>query len=143
MSNHAIRKRLGFFSTALCLFLSVAFLPFALLAQNPRGTLRGVVQDASGGRVPAAKIVVQAAGSSLRREASGASRGEFRLDDLLPGTYRLRVEALGFAVASADVDVVVSSVSEIIVTMKPPSMQQTVNVKVAASAIPRQSIDTA
>ncbi len=141
MSNRAIPKRLGFF--ALFLFVAVALLPYALLGQNPRGTLRGVVQDASGGRVPAAKIVVQAAGSSLRREASGDSRGEFRLDDLLPGTYRLRVEALGFAEASADVDVVVSSVSEIIVTMKPPSIQQTVNVQGSASSITRQSIDTA
>src|SRR5437764_14986868 len=103
MSNRTIAKRLGF--CALFLFVAVAFLPFALLAQNPRGTLRGVVQDASGGRVPAAKIVVQAAGSSLRREASGDSRGEFRLDDLLPGTYRLHVEARGSREASADVGV--------------------------------------
>ena len=143
MSNHAIPKGLGFFGTALVLFVSVALLPDALLAQNPRGTLRGVVQDASGGRVPAAKIVVQAAGSSLRREASGDARGEFRLDDLLPGTYRLRVEALGFREASAEVDVVVSSVSEIIVTMKPPSIEQTVRVQGSASSITRQSIDTA
>src|SRR2546421_9572168 len=141
MSNRAIAKRLGF--CALFLFVAVALLPYALLAQNPRGTLRGVVQDASGGRVPGAKIVVQAVGSSLRREASGDSRGEFRLDDLLPGTYRLRVEGPGFAEASAEVDVVVSSVSEIIVTMKPPSIQQTVNVQGSASSITRQSIDTA
>src|SRR5438067_8112992 len=141
MSNRAIAKRLGF--CALFLFVAVALLPYALLAQNPRGTLRGVVQDASGGRVPGAKIVVQAVGSSLRREASGDSRGEFRLDDLLPGSYRLRVEGPGFAEASAEVDVVVSSVSEIIVTMKPPSIQQTVNVQGSASSITRQSIDTA
>src|SRR5207302_1255245 len=66
-----------------------------------------------------------------------------RLDDLLPGTYRLHVEATGFGEASDDVDVVVSSVSEIIVTLKPPSMQQTVKVQGSASSITRQSIDTA
>src|SRR5207237_4227235 len=60
-----------------------------------------------------------------------------------PGTYRLRVEGPGLAEASAEVDVVVSSVSEIIVTMKPPSIQQTVNVQGSASSITRQSIDTA
>src|SRR5256884_800480 len=141
MSNRAIAKRLGF--CALFLFVAVALLPYALLAQNPRGTLRGVVQDASGGRVPAAKIVVQAAGSSLRREASGDSRGEFLLDDLLPGTYRLRVEGPGLAEASAAVAVWVTSVTQIIVPMKPTSIQQTVNVQGSASSIPRQSIDTA
>src|SRR5438309_1310163 len=129
--------------TTISVRVSSVCSPSGRLQQNPRGTLRGVVQEASGGRVPAAKIVVQAAGSSLRREASGDSRGEFRLDDLLPGTYRLHVEARGFREASAEVGVVVSSVSEIIVTMKPPSIQQTVNVEGSASSITRQSIDTA
>src|ERR1700730_1676916 len=95
-------------------------------AQEFRGALRGVVQDARGGRVPAAKIVVQAAESSLRREASSDTRGEFRLDDLLPGAYRLRVIASGFAEASAQVSVVVSSVREITVTLKPLTVQETV-----------------
>src|SRR6266436_9791513 len=74
-------------------------------AQEFRGTLRGVVQDASGGRVPAAKIVVQAAESSLHREASSDTRGEFRLDDLLPGAYRVKVQADGFAEATSHVKI--------------------------------------
>src|SRR6266436_1841532 len=105
MSSHFARTRSGSFKTALILFFSLALLPFALLAQNPRGTLRGVVQDASGGRVPAAKIVVQAAESSLHREASSDTRGEFRLDDLLPGAYRVKVQADGFAEATSHVKI--------------------------------------
>jgi hypothetical protein len=111
-------------------------------AQEFRGALRGVVQDARGGRVPAAKIVVQAAESSLRREASSDTRGEFRLDDLLPGAYRLRVIASGFAEASAQVSVVVSSVREITVTLKPPTVQETVIVD-GPGSITTQPLDTA
>src|ERR1700675_1775054 len=111
-------------------------------AQEFRGALRGVVQDARGGRVPAAKIVVQAAESSLRREASSDTRGEFRLDDLLPGAYRLRVIASGFAEASAQVSVVVSSVREITVTLKPLTVQETVIVD-GPGSITTQPLDTA
>src|SRR6202795_80790 len=111
-------------------------------AQEFRGALRGVVQDARGGRVPAAKILVQAAESSLRRESSSDTRGEFRLDDLLPGAYRLRVIASGFAEASAQVSVVVSSVREITVTLKPLTVQETVIVD-GPGSITTQPLDTA
>jgi carboxypeptidase family protein/TonB-dependent receptor-like protein len=142
MSNHSVRERRGSFRTAIFLFVSLALLPFALLAQNPRGTLRGVVLDWKGGRVPAAKIAVQAAETSFQREASSDTRGEFRLDDLLPGAYHLRANAPGFAEASTDVDVVVSSVREMTVTLKPQTFQQTVNVPGQASSITTQSIDS-
>jgi hypothetical protein len=92
--------------------------------------------------VPAAKIVVQAAESSLRRESSSDTRGEFRLDDLLPGAYRLRVIASGFAEASAQVSVVVSSVRDITVTLKPLTVQETVIVD-GPGSITTQPLDTA
>src|SRR5216684_8623177 len=111
-------------------------------AQEFRGALRGLVQDARGGRVPAAKIVVQTAESSLGREASSDTRGEFRLDDLLPGAYRLRVIASGFAEASAQVSLVVSSVREITVTLKPLTVQETVIVD-GPGSITTQPLDTA
>ena len=93
--------------------------------------------------MPAAKIVVQAAESSLRREVSSDSRGEFRIDDLLPGTYQVRVNAQGFAEASAPVKVIISAVQEMTVTLKLQAVQQTVSVQGRSSSITTQSIDTA
>src|SRR6266576_6066076 len=113
MKSDSVRKRLGCFRDALVLFSTLAFLPFALEAQNPRGALRGVVQDSNGGRVPSAKVVVQTAESSLQREVSSDSRGEFRIEDLLPGTYQVKVHANGFEEASAEVIVRISSVQEL------------------------------
>ncbi|HEY6267337.1 MAG TPA: carboxypeptidase regulatory-like domain-containing protein [Candidatus Acidoferrum sp.] len=128
--------------SVLLLCISLALLPLAVLAQNPRGTLRGTVQDSNGGRVGGAKITVQAAESSFRREATSDSGGEFRLDDLLPGVYQARASAPGFAEASANVKVIISSVQEITVTLKPQTVQQTVSVQGQASSITTQSIDT-
>jgi len=143
MKSDAVRKRLSCFREALVLFLTLALLPFALGAQNPRGTLRGVVEDSNGGRVPAAKIIVQTSESSLQREIVSDSRGEFRIDDLLPGVYRVRVQANGFAEASAEVTVRISSVQELGVTLKPQIVQQSVSVKAQASSITTQPLDSA
>lgn len=117
-------------------------LPLLLTAQNPRGALQGVVQDVSGSRVKNAKIVVQAAESSVQREVTSDALGEFRLDDLLPGNYRVRVNAQGFSEADAAVKVALSSVQEITVSLKPQAVRQTVSVQGEASSIATQPIDT-
>src|SRR5271155_1094572 len=93
--------------TAFALTLYAILLTVNLQAQNARGSLRGTVQDATGARVTSAKIVAQLAGSSVKREAASEDRGEFRLDDLLPGSYRVTVTAKGFSQATADIPVAV------------------------------------
>jgi hypothetical protein len=127
-----------FSAAAFCLVLFA----FPLRAQNPRGSLRGTVQDATGARVASAKIVLQATGSSLRREAASEDRGEFRLDDLLPGTYRMTVNATGFAPAEAQVAIAVSFVRDVTVTLKPATGSETVNVQGNSSSITTETLDT-
>src|ERR1700733_9562264 len=90
------------------LLLWVPLAPY-LAAQNPRGTLRGVVQDSSGARIPSAKVTVKSAGLSTEREVETSERGEFRVDDLPPGEYRVRIEAANFQIAESHVVVQVSS----------------------------------
>ena len=123
--------------------MAFLLLPFVLLAQNPRGSLRGTVQDTSGARISSAKIVVQKPESALQREATTNDQGDFRIADLVPGTYRVVVSANGFAEASSDVKVIISFVQGITVTLKPQSVQQSVNVQGQASSITTQAIDAA
>jgi len=112
-----------------------------LFGQNPRGSLRGAVQDPSGARIPSARIVVESPGSSLRREAITEDQGEFRVDDLPPGAYRLTVSAAGFAPAQADVSVGVSSVRGVAVTLRPSTAPETVRVQGENPSITTQTID--
>ena len=123
--------------------LSLLLLPSESPAQNPRGALRGTVEDTSGSRIPSVKIVVQAADSTFQREAASDDRGEFRIADLVPGTYRVVASAKGFAEARSDVRVIISSVQEIVVTLKPQSIEQTLNVQGQASSITTEPIDAA
>jgi Carboxypeptidase regulatory-like domain/TonB dependent receptor len=127
-------------AAALLIF---AFNPSALHAQNPNGALRGEVQDASSARVAGAKITVVSLGSSVTRETIASGQGEFRIDGLLPGSYRVIVTAKGFAEATTNVDVAVSVVRDIAVTLKPESGRTTVNVAGSTSSITTESIDTA
>ncbi|HKH98230.1 MAG TPA: carboxypeptidase regulatory-like domain-containing protein [Candidatus Sulfotelmatobacter sp.] len=119
----------------------IVVLALALQAQNPRGSLRGAVQDSTGARIPAAKIALRSVDSSMQRETTSEDRGEFRLDDLLPGVYRMTVNATGFGQAQAEVSIAVSSVREVTVTLKPVAAAETVNVKSENSSITTQPID--
>ena len=137
--NWPTAKRINGFSLVL---LVMALVPLLLRAQNSNGTLRGEVQDARAARVPGARIVVQATGSSVSRTATGNGQGEFRIEGLQPGSYRVVVTAAGFAQATADVEVAVSVVRDIDVTLKPEGAHELVNVKGIPSSITAETIDT-
>src|SRR5258708_31362912 len=117
-------------------WLGLAFMVVAMTAsaQNPNGALRGEVQDQSGARVSSAQVVLMSSGSSARREAPVNERGEFRIEGLLPGPYHVTVSAKGFADAASEVDVVVSFVRALTVTLKPSAGRETLNVSGTASS---------
>jgi hypothetical protein len=122
---------------ALLFFLLAA----PLHAQNPSGTLRGTVQDATGARIASARIDVRLPGSSLMRSVSSGQSGTFRIDDLAPGSYDVSVAASGFAAATASVSIAVSAIRDIAVRMRPQAVQQTIGVRAEGSSITAQPID--
>jgi hypothetical protein len=122
---------------------AVIFVASLLYSQNPNGAVRGEVQDASAARVPGAKVVVESRASSITREVTASNQGEFRIEGLLPGAYRITVTAKGFAEATADVDLEVSVVRDVTVTLKPQAGHETVNVQGSSSSITTEVIDTA
>ena len=66
-------------------------------ATSNAGDVRGVVLDGSGGAIGDAKITLLDAERGFTRAASANAGGEFALSLVPPGTYRMRVEAAGFA----------------------------------------------
>jgi hypothetical protein len=133
----------------VCLFRKAAVLLLLALygvlnwAQTPNGVLRGEVQDASGARVAGAQIRAVASELSFVREAKANGNGEFRIEGLIPGPYRVRISAKGFADAISDVQVVVSTVRDLSVTLKPAPVSSSVVVESQASSVTTQNIDTA
>ena len=77
----------------------------------------------------------------MRREAQCEDRGEFRIDGLPAGDYRIAVNATGFRAAQAEVSVAVSSVREVTVTLEPVAAPETVNVRGQTSSVTSQPVD--
>ena len=121
---------------------AVLCLPVEVIAQNATGSLEGEVQDATHARIPAASVTIRSVGTSLEREVITDSRGDFRLDGLMPGRYQLLVNAMGFAKARSEVMVPVSSVRDVLVTLRPSQVQQSVRVSGEVSSITTQVLDT-
>ncbi len=127
------------FLIILCVFL---LFPYALHAQSATGTLLGEVQDAKGGRIQVASVVVTRPDSSFQRQTTTNTRGEFRFEGLMPGRYHVMVNASGFAQATSEVPVYVSSTQDISVTLRPSPVQQTVNVTAEPSSITTEPLNT-
>jgi hypothetical protein len=76
--------------------LAILILATAAQAQTVAGVVRGVIQDPSGGHVPAAKVLLTSQQTGAQRNVSSDARGEFTITAVAPGEYRLEAEHQGF-----------------------------------------------
>ncbi len=80
--------------TAASLFLSLA-----AFAQGNVGRILGQVTDQSGGTVAGATVTVMDVQRGISRSLTTDQAGEYVAPSLLPGTYTVRAEAVGFKAA--------------------------------------------
>jgi hypothetical protein len=74
----------------------LAFLAPLLSAQTFFGSIVGTVTDTSGAIVPGAGVTLTNTGTSERRAVQTDANGNYQFVNLVPGTYRLEIEATGF-----------------------------------------------
>ncbi|HTP43060.1 MAG TPA: carboxypeptidase regulatory-like domain-containing protein [Candidatus Acidoferrum sp.] len=127
---------------ALSLVL-ILFQPFRAAGQNPTGAVRGSVEDSSGARVAGARVAIRGLTGLSAREVTADERGEFRVDFLPSDSYRVTVDAAGFATAQSAVSVAVGTVRDLLIMLHPAPVRQTLTVKQHASSITTEPIDTA
>lgn len=86
------------FACALVLTFAIALLfPLAALAQSTNATLDGTIKDDQGGVLPGATVTVINESNGLTRSITTGERGSYRLSELPPGRYTVRVEMPAFA----------------------------------------------
>jgi hypothetical protein len=102
-------------------------------AQNlQRGEIRGFVYDSTHSIVPKAKVTVSNPSTGYKREVESDETGSYSFPQLLPGVYRIRAEAAGFAATEVtDITVDIGASLELNVTL--PVKGQTTTVTVSAS----------
>jgi hypothetical protein len=82
--------------TLFSIVLLAVVLPTLIWAQSGTSTISGSVKDVTGSPIPSAKIKVVNVESGAQLEAVSNEAGLYRASALLPGSYRLEVDAAGF-----------------------------------------------
>jgi hypothetical protein len=107
------------------------------------GAITGTVKDPSGAAIPGAVIKVTDVGTGTVRTVTTGSSGGYAVTQLIPGNYRVHVEAKGFS--TQDIGPVVVAVSQAValnVTLKVGEVTQTVEVTGAAPLLQPQNANT-
>src|SRR5215471_4462426 len=110
--------------------------------QSPQGALLGTVVDPSGARVRGASVTASARTFKLSRAVQTNAVGEFRIEQLPPGTYDVTVTARGFATQTGSVEVAVAATPTMNIEMHAAPVQQTVTVRGETGSITAQPIET-
>jgi len=76
--------------------LASLLLAFRATAQMVTGSIAGTVLDPNGGAVPHANVKVIAAATGIAREVQSGASGDFAVNAIVPGEYKLQVEHAGF-----------------------------------------------
>jgi hypothetical protein len=130
-----------FWSLFLVTCLSLA--ATAVLAQDvqTKGSIGGSVTDATGAAIPGAKVTVT--GQTGARTETANDTGIFKVDNLTPGTYTVKVEQSGFKSAVANnVTVNVGRESTLNLKLEAGEITATVDVTATAGGIDQQSTAT-
>jgi hypothetical protein len=85
----------------LAITLAVMCAPIAVHAQGLSG-MTGTITDSSGATVPDAKVTVTNIATNVVHSAVSTSQGTYYITDLIPGTYRVKVEKGGFQTSVLD-----------------------------------------
>jgi hypothetical protein len=124
-----IRRALPF----LCflIFLSIPNTSIATVLSR----LHGIVHDAQHFPIAGAKVTLFAVDSAYELSTTTAKDGSFDLSSIPLGTYRLRIEAQGFAIDEEQVTVLAGTRPVLHVALTPAKVSSTVTVNSATESI--------
>jgi hypothetical protein len=126
------------FVMVLCLM----FLPAAVWAQQATGTIAGVVKDTSGAVMPG--VTVEAASPALIEKVRTVvtdDQGQYKIVNLLPGTYTVTFTLTGFSTVKREgLELTSSFTANVNADLKVGTVEETVTVSGQAPVVDTQNI---
>jgi hypothetical protein len=125
------------FRWKILLLLGMALaLALAAYAQLATGTLAGTVEDPTGAVVPGARVTVTNQGTNRSLTYETDPSGTYRIVNLAPGLYTVKVETKGFkTVVNRDVELTVGATQHLDFKLELGQETQTITVEAAAPLV--------
>ncbi|MFB3828296.1 MAG: TonB-dependent receptor domain-containing protein [Bryobacteraceae bacterium] len=121
---------------AFALALSVC----SAVAQSTTSTLAGVVKDSSGAAVPKAAVQVINEESGVALGTTTNEAGLYRVAALIPGVYRVEVEAAGFQkLLRGGISVQIAQTLQVDLVLQVGNVLETINVTAASPVLEAQT----
>jgi hypothetical protein len=114
-------------------FAALAAFTLAVHAQSTFGSIRGTVQDGGGAVIPGASILAHSLDDNSDHQATSGDAGEYSLENLKPGHYKLTVHHDGFSDAIVNT-VELQARQELRLPVTLSIAQQSTTVEVSADA---------
>ncbi len=120
----------------LCSSLLLSFFCAAItLAQNATGSITGAVTDPNNEVIPNASVTVTNKATGVTRKGATRGAGVYSVENLLPGEYEVKVEAVGFIIQIQTLPVEVGATTTGNFSMTVGAASQTIEVTGAAPVI--------
>ena len=123
----------------VALLTLVARMTFPVMAQNPTGSIRGVVKDQRGAVITNASVTVTNKATGAVRTAKPGSDGIYAIENLPAGDYEIKIEAEGFATQNITTVVQVGSTTSGDANLRVGAKNEVVDVVAEAPIIDKQN----
>ncbi|HEV8485172.1 MAG TPA: carboxypeptidase regulatory-like domain-containing protein [Blastocatellia bacterium] len=122
-----------------CVFLAgaaVSSVARPIFAQEFRGTILGRITDSAGAAIPGANVAAINERTNVVSKAVTADDGAYNVPFLIPGTYRVEVDAPGFRrFAQSGINVTVNQKATVNIELQVGAVDQTVTVTADATLL--------
>jgi len=129
--NRSMPKILVLVFALACFALSSV----SLFGQAQGGRIVGTITDSTGAAVANADVEATNVGTNVPNKTKANGAGEYHIDNLIPGAYKVTASAAGFKATSQTVDVQLSMTGALNLTLVPGSASETVEVSGAPPLI--------
>jgi Carboxypeptidase regulatory-like domain len=114
----------------------LSFLVVSVSAFAQSTALRGIITDPQGAVIPTAAVTLTNASTGFHRETVTNPQGEYQFLQVVPGTYRLTADKIGFnPITRTDVQLLVNTTATLDLRLELGRTAETVNVSAQTSAI--------
>src|SRR5262249_50878349 len=138
-------SKVSLFALSLTLCLALAIMTFGTtFGQAVYGSIFGTVTDASGAAVPNATVTITNTGTNVSVTTKSNESGNYNQTRLIPGTYRVKVEASNFKSAVIETVVVnVDTASTVNISLQPGQVSEEITITAEAPLLKTDRADLA